>query len=102
MKITNLILKPVITEKSTQLQSTDKYSFRVNLGASKSAIAQAVADQYKVDVLAVRTIIVPKRTRRITGTRRFSVETKWKKAIVTVKKDQTINLFEIGKEGKDK
>ncbi|MBI4091181.1 50S ribosomal protein L23 [candidate division WWE3 bacterium] len=95
MKLGNILKRPIITEKSTALGAHGKYSFEVDIKASKSSIAKSVEESFKVDVLAVRThIVAGKQKRAMRGRKRLKLP-KWKKAVVTVKKGQTINLFEV-------
>ena len=86
-----LIISPVITEKGTVLQeANNQYLFRVDVRANKIRIAAAIAKIFKVEVTGVRTLTVHGKIRRIGRTqgRRPS----WKKAIVTLKDGDTIDL----------
>jgi len=86
-----LIISPVITEKGTVLQeANNQYLFRVDVQANKIQIAAAIAQIFKVEVTGVRTLTVHGKIRRIGRTqgRRPS----WKKAIVTLKDGDTIDL----------
>ncbi len=86
-----LITSPVITEKGTILQeANNQYLFRVDIRANKIQIAAAIAKIFKVEVTGVRTLTVHGKMRRIGRTqgRRPS----WKKAIVTLKDGDTIDL----------
>ncbi len=86
-----LITSPVITEKGTILQeANNQYLFRVDIRANKIQIAAAIAQIFKVEVTGVRTLTVHGKMRRIGRTqgRRPS----WKKAIVTLKDGDTIDL----------
>ena len=86
-----LIISPVITEKGTVLQeANNQYLFRVDVQANKIQIAAAIAKIFKVEVIGVRTLTVHGKIRRIGRTqgRRPS----WKKAIVTLKDGDTIDL----------
>ena len=86
-----LIISPVITEKGTILQeANNQYLFRVDIRANKIQIAAAIAKIFKVEVTGVRTLTVHGKIRRIGRTqgRRPS----WKKAIVTLKDGDTIDL----------
>jgi len=91
----DVIKRPVITEKS-QLMAADirQYVFEVDLNANKIQIAEAVMRIFDVDVLKVRTMVVPlKRGRRL---RKAYVRQKaWKKAIITIPFDQEISLFKV-------
>lgn len=89
------LLKPLITEKSLRLSQAGQFSFAVAREATKPAIAQAVAEQFKVNVLRVTTSKLPGKDRR-TGKRRLSSQGQdQKKAIVTLKAGQTIEYFKL-------
>ena len=91
----DVIKRPVITEKShVMAEQHHQYVFEVDLNANKIQIAEAVMRIFDVDVLKVRTMVMPlKRGRRL---RKAYVRQKaWKKAIVTVPAGQTISLFKM-------
>lgn len=91
-----IIIKPLLTEKSMTDTSRGKYSFVVAKGARKSAIKQAVKQQFSVTVTSVATSNVKGKTKRV-GVRRTEVPSaEWKKATVTLKKGEKIALFEPG------
>lgn len=90
-----VLIKPVVTEKSMWLSGQSKYEFEVGRDANKSEIGKAVEEMYKVNVLDVNIIRRKPKARRYGRTTGF---TKAKKlAIVTVKKDQKIELIEESK-----
>ncbi len=88
-----IILRPLVTEKSTDLRVTeDKYAFKVDLKANKPEIKKAVEELFKVKVIEVHTMIMHgkvKRMGRFEGKR-----PNWKKAIVSLKKGEKIEFFE--------
>jgi large subunit ribosomal protein L23 len=91
-----IIIRPVVSEKSYVLAAADKYTFRVHPDAHKTQIRQAVETLFDVHVVEVRTISVrfkPKR-RGLTAGRTRS----WKKAIVQVRPGESIPIFQ-GLEG---
>lgn len=91
----NIIKKPLFTEKSVQDAKNGKFSFVVDIAASKGAIAQAVQKQFDVKVVDVATSILKGKTKRV-GKRRTEITvSKIKKAIVQLKEGQKINLFDI-------
>ncbi|HOZ03555.1 MAG TPA: 50S ribosomal protein L23 [Candidatus Woesebacteria bacterium] len=94
-----LIKKPLITESTVKAASQNNtYTFIVAKTARKHQIAQAVEQLFKVKVEKVRTVATPLK-RKKTGKRRLgTVSALGKKAMVSVKSGQTIDLFEI--EGK--
>jgi large subunit ribosomal protein L23 len=88
----SVIIKPVISEKSYALLTANKYTFRVHDDATKPQVRQAIEAIFGVRVLDVRTQNVkPKSKQRglYRGKRRG-----WKKAIVTLHADDSIELFE--------
>ncbi|MEX2195339.1 MAG: 50S ribosomal protein L23 [Thermoleophilaceae bacterium] len=92
MNARNVIIRPVISEKSYALLAANKYTFRVHDQAHKTQIRQAVEEIFGVRVLDVRTARVnpkPKRRGWSTGKTRA-----WKKAVVQLHPDDTIELFE--------
>ena len=94
MEARDIILKPVITEKSVQGLAEKKYTFRVADGANKIAIAKAVEEIFGVKVAKVNTLNMygkEKRMGRYPAGRRPS----WKKAMVTLTADsKSIEFFE--------
>jgi large subunit ribosomal protein L23 len=87
-----VIVRPVISEKSYALLAANKYTFRIHERASKTQVRQAVEDVFGVRVTGVRTAWVkpkPKRRGWTSGQRR-----RWKKAIVTLHPEDSIELFE--------
>ena len=92
MRINNYLIKPIITEKSVARSS--EYAFKVNKKASKGAVANEVEKTYGVDVVSVRTMIVRGKKRRLGRTNKFKTTENWKKAIVSLKDGQKIELFE--------
>ena len=92
MHHTNVIIKPLVTEKSTHQQATrNAYAFQVHPEANKHQIKQAVEQIYQVKVTDVRTMNrkgKPRRTRAgITHT------SDWKRAIVVLDENSRIELF---------
>ena len=92
MDARNVIIRPVVSEKSYALIGEGKYTFRVNDRAHKTQIAQAVEEIFDVKVTAVRTSQVrskPKRRALVKGKTRA-----WKKAVVQLAPGETIDLFQ--------
>jgi len=93
MHLYSVLKRPLATEKSNQLKDDQrKYVFQVDTRANKLQIKEAVEAAFKVDVLAVNVMRMS-RKRRHFG-RRVSYKPLWKKAIVTIRPDQRIDLFE--------
>jgi large subunit ribosomal protein L23 len=92
MDARQVILEPVISEKSYALIAAGKYTFRVHDDAHKTQIAQAVEELFDVKVAQVRTASVkPKPKRRM---QHYGRTRAWKKAIVELKPGERIELFE--------
>ncbi len=92
MHLYEALRRPLITEKSALLQAQGKYLFEVNDKANKNQVKQAVEKAFKVKVTSVNMIRVPGKTRRL-GQRRLQ-NPSWKKAIVTLKPGDKIEIFE--------
>ena len=92
MHLYEVLRRPLVTEKNTELQAQGKYAFEVAREANKHQIKQAVERAFKVEVTAVNVMTVPGKTRRI-GRRQVLTQS-WKKAIVTLKPGDKIELFE--------
>jgi large subunit ribosomal protein L23 len=88
----SVLIKPVVSEKSYALLTANKYTFRVHADAHKTQIRDAVEEVFGVRVTDVRTLSVktkPKRRGYTSGRTRG-----WKKAIVQLHPDDSIELFE--------
>lgn len=96
----NILLRPLITEKMLmQQEARNTYGFEVAIAANKPEIKQAVQQKFKVVVEQVRTVNVKGKSKRqntrrgmTTGFRRD-----WKKALVTLRKGDTIDFFGAAK-----
>ena len=96
MNASQIIIRPVVSEKSYVLAAADKYTFRVHSQAHKTQIRQAVEELFDVHVVDVRTMSVkskPKRRGYTSGRTRA-----WKKAVVQVRPGESIPIFQ-GLEG---
>ena len=92
MDNTNVIIKPLVTEKSTHQQATrNAYAFQVHASASKPQIKAAVEKIYEVKVVDVRTMNRKGKPRRS----KFKMATtpEWKRAIVVLEENSRIELF---------
>ena len=93
MDHSQVIIRPVVSEKSYVLATADKYTFRVHPDAHKTQIKQAVEALFDgVKVLEVRTSKVPSKPKRrgVTAGRTRA----WKKAVVQVRPGETIPIFQ--------
>ena len=84
------IVSPVITEKATTLSEFNKMVFRVHKGASKNSIKKSIEKIFKVNVIKINTINLRGKTKLVKGKK--SSRPGYKKAIVTLKKGQSIDL----------
>ncbi|MBI5214795.1 MAG: 50S ribosomal protein L23 [Ignavibacteriae bacterium] len=91
-----IIYRPIVTEKSTQLQDKGIYAFEVDPVANKIEIARAVQKKFNVKVENVRTMNYKGKTKtQLTRRGRFSGKTAhFKKAVVTLKAGDKIDFFE--------
>lgn len=88
----DIIVRPVITEKSSRMMENNKFTFEVHPSANKIEIRKAVEEVFNVKVMSVHTIQVrskQKRMGRFVGRSRS-----WKKAIVTLVAGERIEFFE--------
>ena len=92
MDATQIIISPIVSEKTYVLATAGKYTFRVHAEAHKTQIKQAVEELFDVTVLDVATMAVkgkPKRRGYTSGNRRS-----WKKAIVQLREGESIPIFQ--------
>jgi large subunit ribosomal protein L23 len=92
MEHSQVLIRPVVSEKSYVLSAAGKYTFRVHPDAHKTEIRQAVEALFDVHVVEVRTASVkskPKRRGNTSGRTRS-----WKKAIVEVRSGESIPIFQ--------
>jgi large subunit ribosomal protein L23 len=92
MDASQVIIRPVVSEKSYVLSAANRYTFRVHPNAHKTQIRQAIQELFDVHVTEVRTVSVkskPKRRAGIAGRTRT-----WKKAIVQLREGEEIPIFQ--------
>ncbi len=89
--LADVLIKPVITEKTTQMMELGKYVFEVMPTASKPLIRAAVQEMFNVRVTAVNTQNPPRKQRRVG--RYVGFRTRHKRAIVTLAEGDSITLF---------
>ena len=93
MDARDIIIAPVITEKSVSVLGEKKYTFRVADGANKIEIAKAVTEIFGVKVAKVNTISMKGKKRRMGRYEGYTSD--WKKAVVTLTEDsKTIEFFD--------
>ena len=91
MELYEVLRRPMITEKNTLVGLQNKYTFEVAPAANKTMIRRAVETLFKVDVTAVNVSHVHGKLRRVGKSRGMTRD--WKKAVVTVKDGQRIEVF---------
>ncbi|MCC6864989.1 MAG: 50S ribosomal protein L23 [Ignavibacteria bacterium] len=95
--VRSILIKPVITEKMTLLQEQkNQYAFEVDINATKVAIKNAVQSKFNVKVESIRTVVAKgKRKSQFTKRGRYEgFRANKKRAIITLAKDNKIDLFE--------
>jgi len=92
MHLYEVLRRPLITEKSTDLQALNKYVFEIADEANKPLVKQAIEKAFRVRVTGVNVVTVPGKTRRV-GRRQVQTRS-WKKAIVTLQAGDKIEIFE--------
>ena len=92
MHLYDVLRRPLVTEKNTILQAQNKYAFEVAKEANKPQIKQAVEKAFKVRVTGVNVTKVSGKTRRVG--RRMVQTPPWKKAVVTLRPGDKIEIFE--------
>lgn len=94
MEARDVIIRPLITEKSYRLAEQNKYCFEVDKRAKKPQIGMAVAEIFEVTVEAVNTVSMRGKSKR--RGKVISKPRDWKKAIVTLREGDRIEVFEGG------
>ena len=93
MNARDIIIAPVVTEKSVSALGDKKYTFRVDKNANKIQIAKAVEEIFSVKVAKVNTISMKGHLRRMGRNEGYTSD--WKKAVVTLIQDsKTIEFFD--------
>jgi large subunit ribosomal protein L23 len=98
MKTLNVILGPIVSEKSMTDATHGKYTFAVSRAATKTDIKKAIEEQFKVNVVKVATITVKGRSSKNGAKRIETVKQPVKKAIALLKAGQKISIFDAGAE----
>ena len=91
MDARDILIRPLVTEHSTDLMQDGKFVFVVDRRANKIQIAEAVKEIFKVNVIAVNTLNVKPKTKR--RGRTVGTTAAYKKAIVKLEAGQTIEFF---------
>lgn len=93
-----VIIRPIISEKSMLLAQNGIYTFEVAKTANKNQIGQAIEKSFKVSVINIATGVIKGKEKRFGSKRSPKKMTDGKKAMVTVKKGDKIDLFDIKEE----
>jgi large subunit ribosomal protein L23 len=97
METHEVLLRPVVSEKSTDLAAANKYTFAVSDRSNKIEIRRAVEERYKVRVATVRTVTMPRKEKGAgfigLNKRRRGYVSAWKKAIVSLAPGDRIEDF---------
>lgn len=88
----NIIVKPLISEKAASLASVNQYVFVVRRGVNRIQVRSAIKQMYGVSPVSINILNV--RGKKVRFGRRMGKRSDWKKAIVTLPKGQTINVYE--------
>ena len=102
MNIRQVIIAPVITEKSMRDAGLGRFTFKVAVSVNKPLIKEAIEKNFKVKVLKTFVSLVKGKTGRVGARRTEIVKTPWKKATVVLPKDQKISLFDTGGQSENK
>ena len=92
MHVYEVLRRPVVTEKNTDLMAQNKYVFEVAKKANKDQVKKAVEKAFKVTVVSVNMITVPSKPKgfgRLKGHK-----PSWKKAVVTLRPGDSVEIFE--------
>ena len=91
----SVLKRPILTEKATALSNFGKYVFEVSKTANKIEIAKAIEKMYGVNVASVDTmrVIGRKKTRMSRGKAISGITSTYKKAIVTLKEGEVIDIY---------
>lgn len=98
MRIGQILVKPVISERSLAQAKEGKYTFKVAQNADKSEITRSVEKTFDVHVTGISTLNMKGKKRRFGARRKTVVTSGYKKAVVTLKKDEKIDLFSVSSE----
>ncbi len=88
----DILRKPIVSKKASDLQGSHKYTFEVSKNANKQQIKTAVEKAFGVNVVSVNVLTLRRKRKRYGP--RLSKLSFWKKAIVTLKDGETITMYE--------
>lgn len=91
-----ILIKPLITERSMMEASRGRFTFEVHVKANKQQIKAEVVKAFNVHPIAITTMIIKGGSKRSARTRKVSKISNWKKAVITLKPGEKIDLFDVG------
>lgn len=92
----HILISPIITERSMAMVKRGKFSFLVSSQADKEAIKKAVNSAFGVDVISIETLVQKGKTKRVGMRRAEKSLHATKKAVVSLKEGQKIDIFDLG------
>jgi len=92
MNVQDVIIEPVVTEKTNIMRDAHKYVFKVDMRANKFQIMAAVRDLFQVHPVSCNIVNVKGKPRRVRY--KLGLTSSWKKAIITLPADEKIAAFE--------
>jgi large subunit ribosomal protein L23 len=92
MQLYEILRRPLVTEKNAALQAGGKYAFEVDRRANKTQVKDAVEKAFNVTVIGVNVINMPGKMKRMG--KGMTLTPNWKKAVVTLRPGDKIDLFE--------
>jgi len=96
MDLSQVLKRPVVTEKTSQIAALGQYVFKVDKRANKEEIRKAVEEFFKVHVQNIQTAMVRGKKKKVGRSRREFKQPDWKRAIVQLKAGEKIEVFETG------
>lgn len=99
--MSQILIKPIVTERSMQDAALGRFTFQVGLKANKHDIAASVGKAFNVHPTAVRTQIVKGVRKRSARSRTYFQTPASKKAVVSLKLGEKIELFDVTEQGHD-
>lgn len=93
MNISKILIRPLVTEKTSTQMHPEDVAFEVSVDADKAAIKRAIEQFYGVSVAHVRTLVMRGKVKR--AGRHYGKRSNWKKAYVRLAPGESINIYEV-------
>lgn len=90
-----MLLKPIVTEKTIKETEKKRYTFAVSADQTKTDIKKRLEKLFKVNIIKIQTAVVIGKKYRSGRRWIYKKRPEWKKAVITIKPDQKIDLFDI-------